>query len=78
MQWEIGYETHMKVTTHGGQFGVERVQQKHQENWTHVRVCSSFCASLFKHFVPGISCMFFFLWFGILEFHTAVVQLTGY
>lgn len=54
MQWEIGYETQVKAAIHEGQFGVEGVQQKHQENWTHVRVCSSFCASLFKHFPPGI------------------------
>lgn len=78
MQWEIGYETQVKVIIHGGQFGVERAQQKHQENWTRGRACSRFCASLFEHFVPGISHVFFFLWFDILEFHTAVVQLTGY
>lgn len=63
---------------HERQFGVEGVQQIHQENWAHMKVCSSFCASLFKLLVPGISCIFFFLWLGIFEFHTAVVQLTGY
>lgn len=42
MQWEIGNETQVKVTIHEGQFGVEGVQQKQQQNWTHVGGCSSF------------------------------------
>lgn len=63
MQWEIGYETQVKVRIHEGQFGVEGVQQKPQEKWTHVRVWSSVCASLFKHFVPGIFLYIPLVWY---------------
>lgn len=69
MQWEIAYETQVKVTVHGR---VEGVQEKHQENWIYVIVCSqpvsTFCSwgFLYIFFSSGLVFLNFTLqWFSL-------------